>query len=47
MTYQIIDRHTGRLVGTYTNKTRAYNRADKLDLEYGAVRYSVRRVEAA
>lgn len=47
MTYQIIDRQTGRLVLTYSNKARAYNRADKLDLAYGAVRYSVRRVEAA
>ena len=47
MTYQIIDRQTGRVVGTYANKARAYARADKLDLEFGAVRYSVRRLEAA
>lgn len=30
-------------VGTYQNKTRAYNVADKLDNEYGAVAHHVKR----
>ena len=43
--YQIIDRHTGQQVGkNYQGKnalTRARNRVDKLDNEYGAYRYRV------
>ncbi len=46
MTYQVIDRLTGLVVGTYSTLIRAHNRADKLDLVYGAIRYSVRRVVA-
>lgn len=44
--YKVIDRQTGLQVGKdYTSKARARSRADKLDLEYGAYRYSVRTVE--
>lgn len=32
------------LHGVYQNKTRAYNVADKLDNEYGAVAHHVKRV---
>lgn len=40
MKYQIVDRHTGKYVGKpYSNKTRARNRRDKLDNEYGGYRY--------
>lgn len=47
--YQLIDTQTGKVLGTYTyaQRNRARNRADKLDQEYGAVRYSVRPVFAA
>ncbi len=45
-TYQLVDTHTGRVLGTYTyaQRNRARNRADKLDLAYGSVRYVVRVV---
>lgn len=45
--YQIIDTKTGKQVGkdyTYPQRNRARNRANKLDLEYGAFRYTVRPV---
>jgi hypothetical protein len=46
--YRIIDTKTGQQVGTdYSDARRARSRADKLDNEYGAYRYSVRRVEVA
>jgi hypothetical protein len=32
------------MVGRYKNKTFAYNKADKLDNEYGAVAHHVKRV---
>ncbi len=35
------------VVGTYSTRTRARNKADKLDNEYGAYRYSVKAVEVA
>lgn len=42
-TYQIIDNQTKRPVGKpYHSLSRAHHRADKLDLEYGAIRYIVR-----
>ena len=43
--YAVIDRQTGLQVGKdYTSKNRARSRADKLDLQYGAYRYSVRTI---
>ena len=33
------------VVGTYSTRSRARNKADKLDNEYGAYRYSVKAVE--
>lgn len=42
--YQVIDRQTGAVVGTFKNKQVARNTRDRLDLQYGAVRYSVREV---
>lgn len=39
VTYDIVDSQTGRVVGSYTNKTRARNEVDKRDNEYGGVRY--------
>lgn len=44
----IIDRHTGAQIGKpYTDKNRARTRANKLDLQYGAYRYTVKTVEVA
>lgn len=43
-TYEIIDRLTGYRVGKpYKCRKRARTRADRLDNEYGAYRYSVRQ----
>ena len=33
------------VVGTYSTRSRARNKADKLDNEYGAYRYSVKSIE--
>ena len=33
------------VVGTYSTRSRARNKADKLDCEYGAYRYSVKSIE--
>ena len=35
------------VVGTYSTRSRARNKADKLDNEYGAYRYSVKAIEVA
>ena len=35
------------VVSTYSTRTRARNKADKLDNEYGAYRYSVKAIEVA
>lgn len=45
--YRIIDSQTGQQVGTtytYANRNRARSRADRLNLEYGAHRYSARPI---
>lgn len=44
--FAVIDRHTGRSVACYLNQARARSQRDKLDLEYGAIRYAVREVLA-
>ena len=43
--YQVTDNHTGQVVGLYETLKRASHKADKLDNEYGAYRYSTKRVE--
>lgn len=45
-TYQLIDNQTGRVLATYTyaQRHRARNRRDRLDAQYGAVRYILRPV---
>lgn len=43
-THEVIDCHSGRPVGSYSSRRRASNAADRLDLDYGAVRYIVRRL---
>jgi len=43
MTFSIIDIHTKQSVGKpYNDRQRARNRANKLDMQYGACRYVVR-----
>lgn len=39
--FQVIDTQTKIVVGTYSTLRRATNKADKLDLQYGAIRYRV------
>jgi hypothetical protein len=46
MKYIVVDRRTQAIVGTYSTLKRAHAAADRKDLEYGAIRYCVRRVEA-
>lgn len=46
-TYQIIDHKTGNAVSgiySYAQRNRARNRAEKLNLEYGAHRYSAQPI---
>ena len=40
-TYQVIDIQTKKVMGTYASRAAASRRADKLDLAYGAIRYTV------
>jgi hypothetical protein len=42
--YQVIDSQTNEVVGTYGTLRRARREADRLDLEYGAIRYRVRQM---
>ena len=43
--YEVVDSRTDKVLGKpYNSKSRARARADKLDNEYGAYRYKVRRV---
>jgi hypothetical protein len=42
--YEVVDRRTGNVVGTYGNQSRARTEQDKRDNQYGASRYTVRTV---
>jgi hypothetical protein len=42
--YEVYDHKTKQIIGTYKTLHAASNKANKLDLEYGAVRYGFRRV---
>lgn len=42
--YQVIDRQTQEVKGTYKNRSTARNKADKLDNAYGAYRYCVKEI---
>jgi hypothetical protein len=46
MKYQVIDKQTGTVKGTYASRIRARRRADTLDNEYGAYRYYVHEIIA-
>lgn len=41
--FQIVDKHTGNVVGRQPTRKRATTRVDKLDNEYGAYRYRAKR----
>tara|TARA_Y100001937_G_scaffold13223_1_gene17281 strand:+ start:446 stop:610 length:165 start_codon:yes stop_codon:yes gene_type:complete len=43
--YQVIFKLDQSVIGTYSTRKRASNKATKLDNEYGAYRYSVKAVE--
>jgi len=43
-TYNLIDTHTKVILKTYTKRSTATKRADKLDNAYGAYRYSVQPI---
>ncbi len=45
-TYQLIDIQTNEIIKTYSyaQRNRARNRADKLDMKYGACRYIVKPI---
>ena len=46
--YEVVDSKTGKVMGKpYNSRSRARGRADKLDNEYGAYRYQVRKVGGA
>ena len=45
MKYQVIDRHTGKVMGVYSTLRRAIRRVDKLDNDYGTYRYMYKKVE--
>ena len=45
-TYQVIDIQTKKVMGTHTSRAAASRRADKLDLAYGAIRYTVKTIWA-
>lgn len=42
--YQVIDRQTGAVMGTYDSSIKARRRVDKLDNAYGAYRYYVKSI---
>ena len=37
--FQVIEIRTGRIIGTYGTKIRAIRKADRLDVEYGAINF--------
>jgi hypothetical protein len=44
--YEVRERGTDKLMGTYKSRTRARNRVDALDNAYGCYHYYVREVIA-
>lgn len=42
--FQVIDRQSGKVMGTYKTRSMAIRRADKLDIQYGAIRYYVKSI---
>ncbi len=44
--YEVIDRKSNKVIGVYQTRLRARRVADRKDLEYGAIRYLVRKIEA-
>lgn len=44
--WQVIDRHTGKVMGVYATLKRASRRVDALDNAYGGYRYTHRFIAA-
>ena len=44
ITHIVVDNHTKAVMSKHTNLRSAHRKADRLDLQYGAIRYIVRRV---
>jgi hypothetical protein len=44
--YQVICTQSGLVVSEHVSAVAAHRKADKLDLAYGAIRYSVREVQS-
>lgn len=42
--YRLIDTRTGQVIRSYTDRKAARRRRDRLDAQYGAVRYVVKPV---
>lgn len=42
--FELIDRHTGKVVGKYRSVIRARRARDRKDNEYGGYRYHVRKM---
>ena len=43
--YQLIDTYNKQVLGTYKNRKLARNKADKLDNQYGAIRYIIKLIK--
>jgi hypothetical protein len=43
--YQVVERKTGRVLGTYLSLETARRKADRFDLEYGAIASFTRPIE--
>ena len=46
MKYQVFNRRTGEVIGTYASKQRARNTRDRKDSEYGAYAHAIREVQS-
>jgi hypothetical protein len=44
--WQVIDNHTGAAIGKPMKRRAAGRKVDRLDLAYGAYRYSVKQVQS-
>tara|TARA_B100000287_G_scaffold285357_1_gene268978 strand:- start:996 stop:1130 length:135 start_codon:yes stop_codon:yes gene_type:complete len=44
MPFKLIDKHTGKTVGTYVRSSTAHKKKNQKDNEYGGYRYTVKRI---
>jgi hypothetical protein len=43
--YHLIDNQTKKVIKVFNNRASASRKADKLDLEYGAIRYTIHIIQ--